>query len=59
MQVIACITLSVPSEHDSGTDKAFKALADETRRRLLDRLHEHNGQTLGELCEHIAMTASR
>ncbi|MCT9075843.1 ArsR/SmtB family transcription factor [Streptomyces fulvoviolaceus] len=36
-------------------DKVFKALADETRRRLLDRLHEHNGQTLGELCERIDM----
>ena len=36
-------------------DKVFKALADETRRRLLDRLHEHNGQTLGELCARIEM----
>lgn len=36
-------------------DKVFKALADETRRRLLDRLHENNGQTLGELCERIDM----
>ncbi|WP_373466853.1 ArsR/SmtB family transcription factor [Streptomyces umbrinus] len=38
------------------TDRVFKALADGTRRRLLDRLHEHSGQTLGELCEHIDMT---
>jgi uncharacterized protein YndB with AHSA1/START domain/DNA-binding transcriptional ArsR family regulator len=37
-------------------DKVFKALADQTRRRLLDLLHEHNGQTLGELCGHIDMT---
>jgi uncharacterized protein YndB with AHSA1/START domain/DNA-binding transcriptional ArsR family regulator len=37
-------------------DKVFKALADDTRRRLLDRLHEDNGQTLGELCARIAMT---
>jgi uncharacterized protein YndB with AHSA1/START domain/DNA-binding transcriptional ArsR family regulator len=37
-------------------DKVFKALADETRRRLLDRLHEESGQTLGELCARIAMT---
>ncbi|MDX3248306.1 metalloregulator ArsR/SmtB family transcription factor [Streptomyces sp. ME18-1-4] len=37
-------------------DKVFKALADGTRRRLLDRLREHGGQTLGELCEHIDMT---
>jgi len=33
----------------------FRALADPTRRRLLDRLHEANGQTLGELCEGIEM----
>src|SRR3954465_12637500 len=56
MQVIACITLSVRSEDDSRMDKVFKALADDTRRRLLDRLHEDNGQTLGELCARIAMT---
>jgi uncharacterized protein YndB with AHSA1/START domain/DNA-binding transcriptional ArsR family regulator len=37
-------------------DKVFKALADQTRRYLLDRLHEHNGQTLGELCERVDMT---
>jgi uncharacterized protein YndB with AHSA1/START domain/DNA-binding transcriptional ArsR family regulator len=36
-------------------DKVFKALADRTRRYLLDSLHEQNGQTLGELCEHLAM----
>ena len=33
----------------------FKALADPTRRRLLDRLHERNGQTLGELCGSLSM----
>ena len=37
-------------------DKVFKALADATRRKLLDRLHAENGQTLGELCERLAMT---
>ncbi|ONI86431.1 ArsR family transcriptional regulator [Actinosynnema sp. ALI-1.44] len=36
-------------------DKVFKALADETRRHLLDRLHEQNGQTLGELCDRLDM----
>src|SRR3954454_16943868 len=56
MQVIACITLSVRSDDDPVMDKVFKALADATRRRLLDRLHEDNGQTLGELCERIDMT---
>ena len=33
----------------------FKALADPTRRALLDRLRERNGQTLGELCEPLEM----
>src|SRR5215831_4556760 len=37
-------------------DKVFKALADASRRQLLDRLHQQNGQTLGELCEHLDMT---
>jgi DNA-binding transcriptional ArsR family regulator len=37
-------------------DKVFKALADPTRRRLLDLLHRENGQTLKELCEHMDMT---
>ena len=39
----------------SGDDAVFKALADPTRRALLDRLRERNGQTLGELCEPLAM----
>ncbi len=34
----------------------FKALADHTRRRLLDQLHANNGQTLGELCKGLDMT---
>jgi DNA-binding transcriptional ArsR family regulator len=37
-------------------DEVFKALADPTRRRLLDRLHAENGQTLAELCKRLAMT---
>lgn len=37
-------------------DAVFKALADESRRHLLDRLHARNGQTLGELCEGLGMT---
>ena len=32
-------------------DKVFKALADSSRRQLLDRLRKKNGLTLGELCE--------
>ena len=37
-------------------DSAFRALADASRRELLDRLHERNGQTLNELCARLAMT---
>jgi DNA-binding transcriptional ArsR family regulator len=37
-------------------DAVFKALADTSRRELLDRLRAENGQTLGELCERLAMT---
>jgi len=40
--------------HD--TDVLFKALADPSRRKLLDLLHAHNGRTLTELCEHLNMT---
>jgi DNA-binding transcriptional ArsR family regulator len=36
-------------------DKVFKALAHPQRRDLLDRLHNKNGQTLGELCKGLAM----
>ncbi len=34
----------------------FKALGDPSRRKLLDQLHAHNGQTLSELCAHLDMT---
>jgi len=37
-------------------DEVFKALADPTRRELLDRLRADNGQTLGELCKRLAMS---
>ena len=37
-------------------DNVFRALADASRRQLLDRLHTRNGQTLGELCEGLDMT---
>ncbi len=35
----------------SDEDRVFKALADSSRRLLLDRLREVGGLTLGELCE--------
>ncbi|MFD8809574.1 ArsR/SmtB family transcription factor [Streptomyces sp. NPDC059597] len=37
-------------------DRVFKALADPTRRFVLDTLRENNGRTLGELCESVQMT---
>jgi DNA-binding transcriptional ArsR family regulator len=37
-------------------DLVFKALADPSRRQLLDRLHAENGQTLGQLCLGLAMS---
>ena len=37
-------------------DAVFHALADASRRHLLDRLYRQNGQTLGELCEGLDMT---
>jgi DNA-binding transcriptional ArsR family regulator len=36
-------------------DRVFKALADPSRRELLDRLHARNGQTLGELSQGLRM----
>lgn len=49
MQLKGCIIEGV-------MDDVFKALADASRRELLDRLRAHNGQTLGELCERLDMT---
>jgi DNA-binding transcriptional ArsR family regulator len=40
--------------HD--TNLLFKALADPSRRKLLDLLHAHDGRTLNEMCEHLDMT---
>ncbi len=35
-------------------DDVFRALADASRRELLDRLFARNGQTLSELCDRLA-----
>jgi DNA-binding transcriptional ArsR family regulator len=40
----------------SPEDRLFKALADSGRRRLLDRLRQKGGLTLGELCDGMGMT---
>jgi DNA-binding transcriptional ArsR family regulator len=37
-------------------DAVFKALADKSRRELLDQLRKNNGQTLTQLCRHLDMT---
>jgi DNA-binding transcriptional ArsR family regulator len=37
-------------------DKVFKALADASRRQLLDRLRKKSGLTLGELCGKLDMS---
>ena len=37
-------------------DLVFRALADDSRRALLDSLCAHSGQTLNELCAGLAMT---
>lgn len=41
--------------HDDD-DRVFRALADPTRRYLLDRLHERDGRTLTELESELSMT---
>ena len=46
--------IGVTDEPDD--DRVFKALADPTRRLLLDRLHERDGRTLTELESRIEMT---
>ena len=40
----------------SDDDAVFRALADASRRQLLDRLFRENGQTLGALCRGLAIT---
>ncbi|HEY1504041.1 MAG TPA: helix-turn-helix transcriptional regulator [Stellaceae bacterium] len=50
MQPSGCV-LSIMS-----MDAVFRALADPTRRRLLDRLRARNGQSLSELCDRADMT---
>lgn len=55
MVAYKCATEQLPAEN-MDSDATFRALADTSRRELLDRLHEKNGQTLTELCEGLVMT---
>jgi DNA-binding transcriptional ArsR family regulator len=43
-------------DDDDELASVFKALADPTRRHLLDRLYERDGRTLGELERELEMT---
>jgi DNA-binding transcriptional ArsR family regulator len=54
MQAITCI--SNPPQALKEIDLVFKALADPSRRELIDRLHVRNGQTLSELCQGLDMS---
>jgi DNA-binding transcriptional ArsR family regulator len=56
MQVFHCIFQGFVAPPVTKMDKVFKALADPSRRLLLDRLYAKNGQTLTELCEGLEMT---
>jgi DNA-binding transcriptional ArsR family regulator len=42
--------------HPVDVDPLFRALADPNRRKLMDVLHDNDGRTLNELCEHLSMT---
>src|SRR5512140_3834331 len=45
-----------PMTERTDADALFKALADPSRRKLLDVLHAHDGRTLADLCAHLDMT---
>jgi DNA-binding transcriptional ArsR family regulator len=63
MQVHACmlklgkrLVAQLRTRNVTDSDRVFKALADASRRSLIDRLYERSGQTLTELCEGLDMT---
>lgn len=55
MQPSGCLFMAVTTENEAA-DALFRALADRSRRALLDSLFARNGQTLSELCEGREMT---
>ena len=56
MQVNDCILFMQAKNCMNQPDALFKALADSSRRKLLDLLYANDGQTLSQLCEHLDMT---
>ena len=48
--------MNADSNAPDTADAVFKALADPTRRLLLDQLQANSGQTLGELCQHMEIS---
>jgi len=46
----------VTTKHLADRDLLFHALADPSRRKLMDLLYARDGQTLSALCEHLDMT---
>jgi uncharacterized protein YndB with AHSA1/START domain/DNA-binding transcriptional ArsR family regulator len=55
-QPLGCMSAEVTAaRRDGAIDDVFRALADPSRRRLLDRLNARNGQSLRELCAGLDM----
>jgi DNA-binding transcriptional ArsR family regulator len=48
-------TRATEADRETAMDLVFRALADRTRRKLLDLLYAENGQSLGELCQYLDM----
>src|SRR5579864_3235987 len=60
MQLCGCIcSCSHMAAHPWDIDDVFRALADPSRRRLLDSLNARNGQTLRELCANTNVDMAR
>jgi DNA-binding transcriptional ArsR family regulator len=55
MPLPTVLTCKSPLAYHQTVDELFKALADDTRRKILDELTERNGQTLFEICSRLAM----
>ena len=55
MQSTKTRTRPKEADREAMMDLVFKALADRSRRKLLDLLCAENGRTLGELCDHLDM----